>query len=1175
VFSGDVRACFRSSLDEVRRQGAGFGLRVRLRLTDPELVDLPWEYLYNSSVNRFLALSVQTPLVRYMELAERIQPISVTPPIRVLVMISSPTDFPTLDVEAEWKRLNDSLSDLLASGDIAIDRLDDASLGALQRRLRKSQYHIFHYIGHGEFDNDAQEGVLILEAENERGHRVGSQYLGMLLHDHESLRVAILNACEGARTSRTDPFAGSAQSLVQQGIPAVIAMQFEIADDVASTFAHEFYGALADGYPIDAALTEARKAIFAGGREVEWGTPVLYMRAPDGRIFDVDRTATGTVRRPKTMQRGAPAIQAPRTGEPDREQRERLVLEAIARARNVFNAGQRAEALTILRRFSSTQHVAAEALRQLTLEDKRLTALDLREEQERNLAEQERRQREAAEAQANGARQRLEAAALEAGVRHALDEQTARDEARKLERKLREEVERARALEREAALAREREIVDRHLTAGEIEAAHEALTQADAAYAPGAAFADLRTRLAEMQRQARARHDKTADDVIAQARKDFVQSPAAAVALLEGFAPPHPRVSAVSRELKQLTADGQERAMREAEHRAAEAHDRRRAEEQRERDLQHAVQHIEGYLERHELAEAGAAQAEAEAAFGVTSALEGLRGRLADAERRAAFDSSARAAIAAARREAAHGNHAAAIVTLEKFSPPHQEVDAALEELRDVAEQQDRRRDVHRRIQELIAGAEREPSHSAALASLQEGLALDPDHAGLQQAVKQRRSALRIERAKVAMHAVVHSPSLRRTVAIVALTVSVSALIGLFLVSRWPVWPELPVAWRFARIEPRPAIQVEVKLLPPVEPAPPGPVPPKPVSDQPVGADTPLISDKAAGIEKATGSNKPVSTDPPNGELIRTSGDPEKPSVSPPPPLVDPDLLKYRNQAQSLYAAGNRERALGAVTRGLGIDRTDSTLRTLLDRIISDARKSALNERGAAVERKATTATAFQNGEQSMRRAELLSQKGQGDSSARAYWEAARSFKDAVAAPPPPNSAPPEPIKPRPSPAAPVVPLTTLTSQIEAAIRNKSASDARRLFGELQRSYPLASEIPRLRPAVQRLEDEAAITEAVRAYAEAVTRRDKQAVLRLFPSAPAAELRGLDGPTTGIGSYRMVIEVNRIRITDDMKARVDVTVLRLQTAASGKSGSDPKRMELRYERSGGYWIRTR
>jgi hypothetical protein len=72
----------------------------------------------------------------------------------------------------------------------------------------------------------------------------------------------------------------------------VIAMQFEIADDVASTFAHEFYGALADGLPIDAAVTEARKAIFAGGREIEWATPVLYLRAPDGRIFDVAPSAS-------------------------------------------------------------------------------------------------------------------------------------------------------------------------------------------------------------------------------------------------------------------------------------------------------------------------------------------------------------------------------------------------------------------------------------------------------------------------------------------------------------------------------------------------------------------------------------------------------------------------------------------------------------------------------------------------------------------------------------------------------------------------------------------------------------------------------------------------------------------------------------------------------------------
>ena len=292
VFAGDVRACFRSAADEARRENTG--IRVRIRLADAELADLPWEFLYNPAVNRFLALSVQTPLVRYLELPDVIQPIAVTPPIRVLVMISSPTDYPTLDVEAEWKRLNESLADLIAAGTIAVERLDDATLGSLQRRLRKSKYHIFHFIGHGEFDQALQEGVLLFERKNQRGHRVGSQYLGMLLHDHDSLRVAILNACEGARSSKQDPFAGSAQSLVQQGIPSVIAMQFEIADDVASTFAHEFYGALADGYPIDAAVTEARKAIFAGGREIEWATPVLYLRAPDGRIFDFAGASTAT-----------------------------------------------------------------------------------------------------------------------------------------------------------------------------------------------------------------------------------------------------------------------------------------------------------------------------------------------------------------------------------------------------------------------------------------------------------------------------------------------------------------------------------------------------------------------------------------------------------------------------------------------------------------------------------------------------------------------------------------------------------------------------------------------------------------------------------------------------------------------------------------------------------------
>lgn len=286
IFAGELQNCLGSSLDRVQQQEAG--LRIRLRLTDaPDLADLPWEYLFNPKLNRFFSLSTKSPIVRYLDLPEHIYPLEIKPPLRILVMISNPSNEIKLDVEREWAKLQDAVSDLQQRGLVTLTRLEKATLEALQRQLRKEEYHIFHFVGHGGFNRQAQDGVLLLEDEWGQSREVSGQYLGTLLHDEDTLRLAILNACEGGRTSRTDPFAGVAQSLVQQGVPAVIAMQFEITDTAAITLAHEFYSALADNYPVDAALAEARKAILARGNDIEWGTPVLYMRAEDGRIFDV------------------------------------------------------------------------------------------------------------------------------------------------------------------------------------------------------------------------------------------------------------------------------------------------------------------------------------------------------------------------------------------------------------------------------------------------------------------------------------------------------------------------------------------------------------------------------------------------------------------------------------------------------------------------------------------------------------------------------------------------------------------------------------------------------------------------------------------------------------------------------------------------------------------------
>jgi CHAT domain len=339
------RALFHDELEvnllrsQSQAAAAGMGLRLRLRLSDaPELAELPWEFLYDRARNRFVCLSDRTPLVRFLEVPDPPRPLPVSPPLRVLVMISSPRDpsFADLDVEQEWTKLQGVLSGLEQTGLVQLERLETATLGALRQRLRRDDWHVLHFIGHGGFDAHAQDGVLVLEDQTGGSRLVTAQALGVPLHNHDALRLVVLNACEGARSDPTDPFAGTAQTLIQQGIPAVVAMQFEITDPAAIAFTSELYGAVADGYPLDAALSQARQAIYTDVSEIEWATPVLYLRAPDGRIFDVTPTSVAIPpvdkRSGEWAQRAATERAAAEREAAERRDRERAQREAAERA---------------------------------------------------------------------------------------------------------------------------------------------------------------------------------------------------------------------------------------------------------------------------------------------------------------------------------------------------------------------------------------------------------------------------------------------------------------------------------------------------------------------------------------------------------------------------------------------------------------------------------------------------------------------------------------------------------------------------------------------------------------------------------------------------------------------------------------------------------------------------
>lgn len=290
LLSGEVRSRYDVSLREAAQQGKG--LRLKLRIQSPKLAALPWEYLYDSRQAEYVSLSRNTPIVRYLELSQPPRSLAVTPPLRILGMVAAPHDLSPLDMAREKGRIERATQNLRSHKRVELTWMEGQTWRDLQQAMWGGPWHIFHFIGHGGFDHSTDEGFVVLVGEDGRSNRLSATLLGRLLADHPSLRLVLLNSCEGARSGERDIFSSAAAILVRRGVSAVVAMQYEITDQAAIEFAQAFYGALTYGKPVDEAIVEARKAIsLAVANTVEWGTPVLHMRSPDGTLFDIQRGA--------------------------------------------------------------------------------------------------------------------------------------------------------------------------------------------------------------------------------------------------------------------------------------------------------------------------------------------------------------------------------------------------------------------------------------------------------------------------------------------------------------------------------------------------------------------------------------------------------------------------------------------------------------------------------------------------------------------------------------------------------------------------------------------------------------------------------------------------------------------------------------------------------------------
>ena len=265
----------------------GEGLRVVLRIDDPALAGLPWEAMYDGGAGAYVCRREQ--LVRHIGVPSAPPPLAVRPPLRILGIVSSPRGLAPLDVDREQDQLAGALSRLTADGRVELAWAPSATWADLQDELLGAQWHVVHFIGHGDFDPDRDEGVLALTGQDGRKDLVeASRFIDLLRQARQVPRLVVLNSCAGAAAGVTDLFSGTAAALVRGGVTAVAAMQYAITDLAATAFSRGFYGAIARGRGVDEAVSSGRVAIIGlSGQTLEWVTPVLYLRGSGSQLFAI------------------------------------------------------------------------------------------------------------------------------------------------------------------------------------------------------------------------------------------------------------------------------------------------------------------------------------------------------------------------------------------------------------------------------------------------------------------------------------------------------------------------------------------------------------------------------------------------------------------------------------------------------------------------------------------------------------------------------------------------------------------------------------------------------------------------------------------------------------------------------------------------------------------------
>ncbi|MBK7823626.1 CHAT domain-containing protein [Nannocystis sp.] len=182
---------------------------------------------------------------------------------------------------------------------------DAARNPVLFERLRSGPSpHVLHFLGHGGFD--AQRNPVIRLADDADGEKTLlpiEVFAEELRACFDTLRIVYLQACSGARPG---VFASAAELLARSGVDAVVAHLWPVRAEVARAAAQDFYthliGARVGGGDVGASMQASRRTLLASS--ADGFSPVLYLRGPDARLFDLEERR---LKPPKVSARGSRA----------------------------------------------------------------------------------------------------------------------------------------------------------------------------------------------------------------------------------------------------------------------------------------------------------------------------------------------------------------------------------------------------------------------------------------------------------------------------------------------------------------------------------------------------------------------------------------------------------------------------------------------------------------------------------------------------------------------------------------------------------------------------------------------------------------------------------------------------------------------------------------------------